>query len=360
MDNRTALIAFTAIESLGPVSLGRLLALFNSPVDIWEADDSALRAKGVNEQTISALRAVNPEEFTDKQYAAADKIGAKIVLSSDEEYPACLRELTDAPTTLFIQGVLPSSSSLPGIAIVGTRKPTSYGQKVAAKISSELAEAKVTVVSGYAVGIDAVAHKSAAAAGGITIAILGCGLDHDYPAHNKTLRPHIIEKGAVITEFPFGAAPVPWHFPRRNRIVSGLSKAIAVIEAGEKSGALITARAALDQGRDIFSVPGPIDSSLSIGTNRLIRDGAHPLLQTSDLLLLWARHEVKRRAVQIEIPLEKNEQALFININAEPCHIDDLAAKTNLSISSIMPILLALEIKGVVARHPGMCFSRAG
>jgi DNA processing protein len=360
MDNRTALIAFTAVESLGPVSLGKLLASFNTPVEIWEADDTTLKEHGVNEQTISALRAVKPEEFTDKQYAAADKIGAKIVLSTDEEYPACLKDLNDAPTTLFIQGEIPSSSSLPGIAIVGTRKPTPYGQKVAAKISAELAEAKVTVVSGYAVGIDAVAHKSAAAAKGVTIAVLGCGLDYDYPVHNKTLRPQIIEKGAVITEFPFGAAPVPWHFPRRNRIVSGLSKAIVVVEAGEKSGALITAKAALDQGRDIFSVPGPIDSPLSIGTNRLIRDGAHPLLQTSDLLLLWARKETKKVPVQIEIPLEENEQTIFTNINFEPCHIDDLAAKCNISISSIMPVLLSLEIKGVVTRHPGMCFSKAG
>ncbi|MBL8028604.1 MAG: DNA-protecting protein DprA [Fibrobacteres bacterium] len=361
MNSRTALIAFTAVESLGPVSLQKLLSRFSTPEEVWSAGEQELKSKGVSSQTIEAILRVNPENFADKQLTSANKLGAKIVLQSDSEYPECLKSLSDAPTVLFVHGVMPNSTDLPGVAIVGTRKPSAYGKKIAAQTASELVSSEVTVISGYAAGIDAAAHEAAASAGGKTLAVLGCGLDYDYPAHNRTLRPQIIERGALISEFPFGTSPVPWHFPRRNRIVSGLSRAVAVIEAGAKSGALITAKSALDQGREIFSVPGPIDSPLSIGTNRLIQDGAHPLLQTSDLLLLWKREKKRAKVpLQIEIPLDENEQKLLTSIDNSPLHIDTLVDRSGLNAQTLMPVLLSLEIKGAVIRHPGMCFSRAG
>lgn len=357
MDEKTAFVALSCIEGLGSITIQKLLAHYKTPENIWHSDKGELEAILRSSTIAEAFQRFDPVEFAEKQFVAALKSKSKIILKSDLEYPRCLKDIPDSPFVLYVKGELPNETELPGIAIVGTRKPTNYGIKITAKIARELVDKKVSIISGYALGIDAVAHESAANAGGITLAVLGCGLDCDYPAHNTIMREKITERGALITEFPFFTKPVPWHFPRRNRIVSGLSFAVAVIEAGEKSGALITARAALEQNREIFAVPGNVDSPQSAGTNRLIRDGAHPLLETSDILLLKVPKKNKSQVVQMEMALDEGEHSLLAVMNSEPLHIDIIANKIKISISALMPILLALELKGLIIRHPGMCFS---
>jgi DNA processing protein len=258
---------------------------------------------------------------------------------------------------LFTRGKLEPGDK-PGVAVVGTRRPSHYGQQVAERLARELAENGVTVVSGLARGIDTCAHKAALAAGGRTIAVLGCGIDVYYPPENRKLCDAIAERGAVLSEFNLGTEPLAMNFPKRNRVVSGLSSAVVAVEAGEKSGVLNTCAWALDQGRPVYAVPGRISDQTSIGTNRLLREGAKPLTSAADLLrdlgLIFST------APAPAIPVSDSEQPVLDFLSSEPQHADEICQGLGLPMSKLLGVLAQMELKGLIRQLPGKYFVRAG
>jgi DNA processing protein len=292
-----------------------------------------------------------------------------LITYQDDDYPEKLKNIYDLPPFLYVRGSLMKDDI--NIAIVGSRRATTYGKYTTERISRELAQKGVTVVSGMARGIDSAAHRGALAARGRTIAVLGSGLDVIYPPENKILFSEIIENGAVISEFPMGTPPIAANFPSRNRIISGMSYGVLVVEAGEKSGSLITARLALEQGREVFAVPGSVETPASRGTNRLIKEGAKLIENAEDILeeiipqlektkvlneTLTSENEAKLPAK--EIKLTKIEKQVADFIFDKRIHVDDIIAATNLSPADVLSTLMSLELKNLVTQHPGKYFSR--
>jgi DNA processing protein len=280
--------------------------------------------------------------------------GFKVVSWDCEEYPVRLKEIESPPPVLYVWGDMVPNDRW-AVAIVGTRRMSPYGDAVAQEISSALAMNGITVVSGMARGIDGVAHRSALVNGGRTIAVLGSGLDHLYPHEHRRLAKDISESGAVLTDYPLGTRPEARNFPPRNRIISGLALVVVIIEAGEGSGALITAHFAADQGREVFAVPGSIHGKKSIGTNKLIRDGAIPLLSVEDVLEalnfdVIVRHEV----INGFIPEDDVERLVYEKLSFEPIHVDVLKAECGLPVPKITASLAMLELKGRVRQVGGM------
>jgi DNA processing protein len=272
----------------------------------------------------------------------------------DEGYPRRLKEIDQPPPVLYVRGELTTKDEW-AVAIVGTRKFTHYGQQAAEEVAAFLARNGVTVVSGLARGVDSIAHQAALDAGGRTMAVLGCGVDQIYPPENRKLAEAMMENGAILSDYPIGTPPEGVNFPPRNRIISGLSIASVIVEAGDKSGALITAQFALEQGRDVFAVPGSIFSPASKGPNRLIREGAHPLLSPEDLmqaldLAMITEHQTARKV----LPADATEAALFAAIGYEPVHIDEIGRQTNLPIEKVSATLALMELKGMVRQVGGM------
>lgn len=284
----------------------------------------------------------------------------RIMTVLDEHYPVLLKEIAQPPWVLYVLGSVSLLKDPAAIAIVGTRRPTPYGKKVAHRLAYGLAERRFTVVSGMALGIDAEAHKGALAAGGRTVAVLGCGVDVIYPKSNRPLYRELIHSGAVISEFPPGTAPRPGHFPQRNRIISGLSRGTVVVEAQEKSGSLITADMSVDQNRDVFAVPGPITSSRSVGTNRLIQQGAVCVTSVEDILAEYpdmaakTNQPVQTAAAHAQLTME--EAAVLEHLEAEPVHLDELCSLTSLSVTELHPVLLSLQVKRLIKQLPGQQF----
>lgn len=277
------------------------------------------------------------------------------VLYDEPAYPEMLRGIFDPPPGLFVKGTLPPADAL-AVAIVGSRRPTPYGLAVAEKMAGELARAGVVVVSGMARGIDSSAHVGALSAGGPTVAVLGCGVDVVYPRENQRLMEKIMAGGAVLSEFAPGSPPEAWHFPVRNRIISGLCKATLVVEAGERSGALITADCALEQGRDVLAVPGNIGSPLSKGPNRLIKQGARLVEGVEDILEeIGVSSLFKAGAGKAPLlhQLTKEEKTVFQLLSHEPAHLDELVARSRLQAQEILACLMFLEIKGLARQLPG-------
>lgn len=308
-----------------------------------------------------------------RQIEAMDKSGIKIITFQDELYPANLLNIFDRPVFLYVKGTL-SREDIP-LAVVGSRRASTYGKYTTERMSRELALQGVTIVSGMARGIDTCAHRGALSVSGRTIAVLGCGLDVIYPPENKILYSAIPQNGAVISEFPPGTEPLPFNFPARNRIISGMSYGVLVVEAGEKSGSLITARLAMEQGRDVFAIPGAIDSASSRGANSLIKQGAK-LVETIDDILediipqvenYQARQSIPGRdtqAAKTPVQVVKNTVALSgveksiagILLSGE-MHADDIIAAIKLAPSVVMSTLIAMELKGFIEQHPGKLFS---
>ena len=285
---------------------------------------------------------------------------------SDERYPAWLRAIPDPPAVFYCDG-LPEPRDRQAVAIVGSRRATPYGLRATETLARELSGAGFTIVSGFARGIDAAAHRAALEAGGRTIAVLGCGLDVAYPPGHARLREEIAKCGAVITEFAPGTPPWASNFPRRNRIISGLSLGVVVVEAAEDSGSLITARLALEQGREVFAVPGPVDAPLSRGPHGLIKQGAK-LVETVDDIVeellpqLDSASVPKRRPVlskATEIPnLSPEERLVWDQMSREPLHLDELTEHSGLTPAGVAGILLGLELKGAVRQVPGQRYYR--
>jgi DNA processing protein len=283
-----------------------------------------------------------------------DRYGVKVLTWHDTDYPSRLKEIYDYPPLLYIRGsLLPEDEWC--LAVVGTRRATVYGRQVTEEIVADLARSKITIVSGLAKGIDSVAHHSALEAGGRSIAVFGCGLDIVYPAENADLARRIMQQGALLSEYPLGTRPRADNFPRRNRIMSGLSLGVLVIEAGETSGAMITAHLALEQNREVFAIPGSILSPASRGTNHLIQEGAKLVSDYTDIL-----EELNLTAVaqQVEmkelVPPSDTEFLLLKQLGAEPTHIDEVCRSSGLSISTVSSTLAVMELKGLVKQVGAM------
>ena len=357
-DERRYLIGLNLIPELSPRRMGILLSHFSSPREIWTAPAAALEELPGFSSVAARIAAARDEGAIDRELARAERIGARIITLLDPEYPPLLREIEDPPAVLYASG-----GGIPdfrrGIAIVGTRRASGYGRTVAHQLAAELARLGIVIVSGLAVGIDTAAHRGAVDGGGTTVAVLGSGLGHIYPAANVRLAREIErEGGLILSEFPIDTRPAKWTFPQRNRIISGLSRGVVVVEAPERSGALITARLAAEQGREVFAVPGPITSTSSRGTNRLIQDGARPVLAAADVVSefpdLKSLLRPARSEEGAEVPsLTPTEQRVYEMIGLEPTHIDDIIAAGNISPTEAAHTLLMLQMKDLIREVEG-------
>ncbi len=354
------LIALTEVESIGPVLANRLIDFFGSPEHIFKASlTNLLQVEGINEARARRIRNFKGWKRVEEIFRICKRKDIKIVDIYSKEYPEQLRAIPDPPLVLYIKGILEDTDRA-SIAVVGPRRASTYGKTVTERLVSELSSMGITIVSGLARGIDTVAHRSAIDSGGRTIAVLGSGIDVPYPPENRALMKKIFNKGAVISEFPPGTKPDRGNFPRRNRIISGLSLGVLVVEARRKSGALITARFALEQGRDIFAVPGRITSELSLGTNDLIRKGAKTVLTVKDIveeLSEQFKEIINERARETRnYDLNNDEKALLELLTDEPVHVDDLTRMSTLPLYKILGVLTSLELKGLVKQAEGKRF----
>ncbi len=301
-------------------------------------------------------------EYADKELEAISRRGISIITVEDSGYPESLRGISTPPPVLYCRGKL--HSEVKGISVIGTRKPSEYGKMMAEKFSCQIADRRIAVISGMARGIDTIAHKSALRKNGYTIAVLGCGIDRVYPPENRKLYESICERGAVISEFPIGTPPHKMNFPRRNRIVSGISRATLVIEAGEKSGTLITVRFALEQGRDVFAIPGSIISSTSKGTNGLIKSGATLVDSFDDIenamndFFPSAQNREHPESRAVALKGDRDEISVLSRLDDTPRHIDIISKDCEIPMGRISSILMKLEITGAVKQVSGKMFMR--
>lgn len=348
MDSTRYYLGFNLVNGIGPARLERLLEHCGSVEAAWHADINVLSAAGLDPKSMAALLAVRRQIDLDAELERVAQSGITILTREDPRYPDALAQIPAPPPLIYVRGQL-SAVDAWSVAVVGTRSPSMYGREAAYRLVSDLSGAGVSIVSGLAIGIDTIAHTTALECGGRTIAVLASGLDLIYPERNRGLAAQIIEHGALISEFPLGTKPTPQLFPVRNRIISGLSLGTLVIEAGEKSGALITARYALEQGRDVFAVPGQIYSPKSAGPHQLIRDGAGLVTCGQDLLdALNLTSAVSQQEVQMSLPEDATEAALLEQISYEPQHIDEIRRQCNLSITTVSSTLAIMELKGLV------------
>ncbi|HEX5386084.1 MAG TPA: DNA-processing protein DprA [Gemmatimonadales bacterium] len=319
-----------------------------------------VRIAGVSPALATAIAGQRPE-LGEAALAAAARLGGRAILPSDAEYPFPLRNIPEPPLMLFALGRIELLARA-AVAIVGSRDHSRYGAEVCRAVARVVARAGAVVVSGMARGLDAVAHQAALDAGGATIGVLGNGLGVVYPAANEALYASVATAGLLLTEFPPGERPHAGSFPRRNRIISGLARAVVVVEAAVGSGALITAGSALDQGREVVAVPGPITSRTSEGCNRLIRDGATPLLEATDVMQylpeLVLPPETEPGRPSLPDGLTEGERALAGSLGAAPAYVDDLAARLRRPVAELLVQLSTLELAGVVARESGGLFRR--
>ncbi|NLG16334.1 MAG: DNA-protecting protein DprA [Fibrobacter sp.] len=358
-------IALNSVKGLGPVRIKGLLQKYGTPEEVFKKSVSEIIRDGVIPE-ICAAQLSNPELFrnAEKQLLFAQKTGVTVITLSSTDYPSYLREIFAPPPVLYIKGNRTVFSGH-AVAVVGTRLPTAYGKKAAVSITKELVQHKISIISGLARGIDSIAHETCILNSGSTVAVLGCGIDRIYPPENRGLAEKIIENGALVSEFPLGTQPESFNFPRRNRIISGLSAAVLVIEAGEKSGSLITAHYALQQGRDVFAVPGPITSAQSTGTFNLLREGASPARSGHEIAesLKVVTHPLVNftscPAPQLPLSLLCDaEREIFAQISSVPLRIDELAEKCGKSPGELFCNLLNLELKGLVQQISGQQFIR--
>ncbi len=354
MDDRKYWIGFNLIKGIGAVRMQGLVTYFGDLESAWRADAADLMEAGLGaklaEKVVGARNQIDLEQVSAKIEAQ----GIKVLTWADEEYPVRLKEIDQPPPVLYIRGEY-LMDDLFAVAIVGTRKVTPYGRQVTEEIASFLASNGITVISGLARGVDAIAHQTALRAGGRTMAVLGSGVDKIYPPEHRGLAEQIMQRGAVMSDYAVGTPPDASNFPPRNRIISGLSLAVVVIEAAETSGALITADFAAEQGREIFAVPGSILAPQSKGTNRLIQKGAQLLLTPDDLMqALDLTRMDKQKAARKILPSDETEAVLLNALGSEPLHVDEIRNQTALPIEKISAALIMMELKGMVRQVGGM------
>jgi len=354
------------VQGIGAARLRSLVNHFGDPESVLNATERELiNVDGIDRAL--ARRIISEEDFEEKiqlQLSRLNKSEARIVTFWDKEYPENLKKIYDPPVMLFVRGQL-SSSDKYSIAVVGTRNPTPYGRHVAEKFSAEIAEYGIVVVSGLARGIDTIAHATTVRSGGRTIAVLGSGVDVIYPSENKRLAEQIFVSGAIISEYYMGSKPDAVNFPRRNRIISGISLGTILVETAADGGAMITASFALDQNREVFAVPGQIFERKCEGTNKLIQEGRAKLVGNIADVVDELRYKLKpilkdQQRPPAKIQLSIFEQKIFDAISDDPVHVDVLADKCEISTSDILVQLLSLELKGVVKQLPGKYFIKCG
>lgn len=352
-------LGFNKAPGIGPVRLGALLETFGDVKSAWLASSSELRGAGLGTKTIRKFVRARDDLDLEAELGRVHKAGFTLLTLGDSEFPADLREIDSPPIVLYIWGEIRPEDRL-AAAIVGTRRATPYGKAVAREFAAGLAVSGVTIVSGLARGIDGIAHQAAVEVGGRTIAVLGSGVDQIYPPEHRKLASAIVQNGAVISDYPLGTRPEGGNFPPRNRIISGLSLAVVVVQAGKRSGALITANFAADQGKDVFGVPGRIYDRGSQGTNRLISQGAFPATSVDDVLEVLNLDAIARAAPkQAALPKNEAERQVLEALSAKPIHIDELSARCELPISELAACLSMLELRGQARQVGGMHYVSA-
>jgi DNA processing protein len=351
-------LGFNHVKGIGPAKLRAMLEYFGGSIaDAWLANERQLNEIGVDRRAsdhlIQARDSLDLDTVIERVWAA----GISLLTWDSADYPVYLKETDSPPPLLYVRGELLKDDQW-AVAVVGTRRLTSYGRQVTRDLVRGLVRSRVTVISGLARGIDSVAHLQALDSGGRTLAVMGCGADVIYPAENRGLAARIVGgQGALISDYPLGTQPDGKNFPARNRIISGLSLGVVVVEAGERSGALITAKFALEQGREVFAIPGNINSPVSRGPNRLIQEGAKLVRHVDDILEeLNLTMVSEHSAVQMIMPETAEEAALLSYLSHQPLHIDDLTRLTELPSGMVSSTLSMMELKGMVQQVGGMSF----
>ena len=347
-------VGFSKIPGIGRVKTSQLLEHFTTLGHAWKAPAAELKKAGLDSKTVENIVHLRPRISPDDEMDNLKQYKVKALTCDSSAYPQRLKEIYDYPPVLYVRGtLLPEDECY--LAVVGTRRATVYGRQVTEEIVTDLARNGITVVSGLAKGIDSIAHRAALDAGARTIAVFACGLDIVYPAENARLAREVMEHGVLISEYPLGTRPKADNFPRRNRIMSGLSLGVLVIEAGESSGALITANQALEQNREVFAVPGSILSPASRGTNHLIQEGAKlvrnyvDILEELNLAIMAQQMEMKEL-----MPVDKTESLLLKQLSREPAHIDEICRNSGLAAALVSSALTMMELKGMVKQVGGM------
>jgi DNA processing protein len=366
MDNIRSWFLLKSVPGVGHLLCKRLIDRFKSPQKVIQASDQELlQVSGLTMRHVAAIRNHKLPDEVDAELNLIQNKAYRIVTLADPEYPGLLRQIPNPPPLLYVYGRLEGNSA--NLAVVGSRNATGYGLTTTNRLCESLAAYKMTIVSGMARGIDTAAHEGALAGGGRTIAVLGSGLERIYPAENRKLFHRIAENGAVVSEFPLRAKPEAHHFPIRNRVISGMSLGTMVVEATKKSGSLITARLAAEQNREVFAVPGSVQSFKSTGTHTLIKQGAKLVEHAQDIV------EELRALVQFDMqasqppangsaaansaPLSEDEASVLHALEPYPMHVDKLARKISMTPGKLLSILLILELRGMVEQSPGKLFS---
>jgi DNA processing protein len=354
------LLRLYSISGIGATRIRNLITAFGSPKAVLGAPVQRLiRIQGIEKHTAQRIKENVDEKYVAYQLDYLQRHNINVLTYWDKDYPPRLKKIYDAPVILFYRGDV-SVLNTDSVGVVGTRNPSEYGKMVTEKFCRDLIKYKLTIVSGLARGVDTVAHRTVVKNGGKTVAVLGCGLDQIYPPENENLAKLISENGIIISEYRIGTIPDPGNFPRRNRIISGLSLGILVSEAGRKSGALITAYQALDQNREVFAIPGAVNSRKSHGANYLIKQGAILVQDTEDVVQeLEGQMGTVGTLEQHTLDILKGfEKTIYEMLSDDPVHIDLLARKCERTTSEVLSVLLTLEIMGVVKQLSGKMFVR--
>ena len=378
----------STLYALGSQKQNRILEYFGDPREAFEAPPESLRMiSGFTENNVRTTLHERNQRQLEYGYNSLERAGIHFISRTHPDFPSLLAEIPDPPIGLFYIGSLPDDT-FAHVAVIGSRRCSEYGLAISKSFSYDLAQKGVVVVSGMARGIDGMAHRGALEGGGFTVAVLGCGVDICYPSENWALRNDIVRSGCIVSEYPPGVTPQPYYFPARNRIISGLSKVVVVVEATLKSGTQLTVNQALDQGRDIMAVPGNITTKYSAGTNALIQQGAEPATCPDDILCVLSVAAIANRRTNmnrtistnpaskaadktVNTTVENNENAIGTNpciapeeklvydtLTFEPCVFDEIVARTNSQPQTIQYILTSLELKGLVEKRPGMRYLR--
>ncbi len=353
-------VAFSHVTGVGPARLAALEGAFESLAQAWSADRTALREAGLDRRAIDELESARATLDPFVAHAQMLESGIDILAREDDGYPRRLREIADPPPLLYVKGQLAERDEW-SLAIVGTRRPTAYGQQVTRSLAGELADAGLTIVSGLARGIDGIAHETALQRGARTVAVVASGLDRVYPPEHKGLAERILSSGgALVSEYPLGTRPDARFFPRRNRIIAGMTLGTLVTEAGEKSGTWHTVTSALDQGREVFAVPGPITSEQSTGANNVIKRGLGKLVSCAqDVLDELNVGPIERQAELAEqLPEDPSEAALLRQIGGEPIHVDELSRLLQQPVHETAAAMATLELKGLIQQVGPMTYAR--
>ncbi len=365
MTELEALVGLNMTLDIGSARLERLLDYFQKPENILKAHPDKLKSvAGIGSEIACKITSIKKEDLN-KEFALTKKYGLKILTQNDKDYPQSLKEIAGSPIVLYVKGEFREQDKF-SLAVVGSRRPSFYGREMAEKFSAELAVRGFTIVSGMARGIDTYAHRGALKQRGRTIAVMGSGFGRIYPAENKELVEEVASSGVVVSEFPIATEPFKQNFPRRNRIISGLSKGVLVVEAAKNSGALITADFALEQGREVFALPGKVDSGNSFGTNMLIKQGAKIVCNIEDVLEELGLEIALGRNLSGEDGLNsaevKNlnprELLLYRLLSREPLLLDEIVQETGMDIPEIFSLLLKLQMKRLIKQLPGNQFRR--